>query len=61
MAERDYEKNQDTEQMSDHEPFTMRKSIHSTIYEVSVYFSRTSGETLADKILRMARNEAGWK
>ena len=38
-------------------PFKMRRTIRSTAYEVDVYFSQTSRETLTDKILRMIRNE----
>jgi len=38
-------------------PFIMRRTIGSTAYEVAVYFSQTSRETLADKILRLIRNE----
>ena len=56
--EQNNETNQDTEQVNEHGPFTMRKRIRSTTYEVYVYFSRTNRETLGDKILRMARNEA---
>ena len=58
--ERDYETtNQDSDKASERESFTMRRTIRSTVYDVKVYFSRTSSETLADKILRMIRNEAG--
>ncbi|MDR0412145.1 MAG: transposon-encoded TnpW family protein [Treponema sp.] len=38
--------------------FTLHKNIHSTAYEVVVYFSKTSRETLTDKIRRMIQNEA---
>ena len=38
-------------------PFTMRRTIRSTTYEVAVYFSQTSRETLNDKMLRLIRNE----
>ena len=38
-------------------PFTMRRTIGSTAYEVAVYFSQTSHETLTDKVLRLIRNE----
>jgi hypothetical protein len=38
--------------------FNMRRRIGSTMYEVTVYFSQESDETLDDKILRMIRNEA---
>jgi hypothetical protein len=40
------------------EPFIMRRNIRSTAYEVAVYFSKTSRETLTDKIRRLIRNEA---
>jgi hypothetical protein len=36
-------------------PFKMRRRIGSTAYEVSVYFKAGSGETMDDKILRLAR------
>jgi hypothetical protein len=39
-------------------PFTIRKRIGATNYEVCVYFSRESGESLEDKIIRLVRNEA---
>ena len=38
-------------------PFIMRRTISNTVYEVAVYFSQTSRETLNDKILRLIRNE----
>ena len=38
-------------------PYKMRRTIRSTAYEVDVYFSRTSRETLTDKILRLIKNE----
>ena len=38
-------------------PFIMRRTIRSTVYEVAVYFSQTSRETLTDKIMRLIRNE----
>ena len=34
------------------------KRIGSTTYRVSVHFSRTSKETMSDKILRMIQNES---
>jgi hypothetical protein len=51
---------EDTEKKSqvDTGPFTLRRNIHSTAYEVVVYFSQTSRETLTDKIRRLIRNEA---
>lgn len=33
------------------------KRIGSTIYRVSVHFSKTSRETMNDKILRLIKNE----
>jgi hypothetical protein len=36
-------------------PFNIRRRIGSTTYEVEVYFSPVSGETLDDKILRLVR------
>lgn len=39
-------------------PVTMLKRIGSTNYRVRVHFSGTSRETINDKILRLARNEA---
>ncbi|MDR2559890.1 MAG: transposon-encoded TnpW family protein [Oscillospiraceae bacterium] len=34
------------------------KKIKSTIYEVNVYFSDTSKETINDKIMRLLKREA---
>ena len=34
------------------------KRVGSTTYRVRVYFSRTSKETISDKILRMIQNES---
>jgi hypothetical protein len=39
-------------------PLVIRKRIGTTNYEVSAYFSRTSKESLEDKILRLALNDA---
>jgi hypothetical protein len=39
-------------------PFKIRRRIGSTAYEVEVYFSPVSGETLDDKILRLVRGSA---
>ena len=36
----------------------IRKRIGSTDYEVNVYFSRTSRETMKDKVRRMIKNDA---
>lgn len=40
------------------EPRNFTKRIGSTNYRVSVHFSKTSRETINDKILRLAKNEA---
>ena len=40
------------------EPRSFTKRIGSTNYRVSVHFSKTSRETINDKILRLAKNEA---
>ena len=39
------------------DPVMLRKRIGSTIYTVSVHFSRTSHETMEDKILRLIQRE----
>jgi hypothetical protein len=40
------------------EPLKLLNRIGSTTYEVSVHFSKTSKETLEDKILRLIEREA---
>lgn len=40
------------------EPGVFTKRIGSTNYRVSVHFSKTSRETMNDKILRLVKNEA---
>ena len=37
---------------------SFHKVIGRTLYEVSVHFSQTSTETMADKVERMVRNDA---
>ena len=39
-------------------PFTLRKRIGYTAYEVEVRFNPSSRETLDEKILRLVRGEA---
>lgn len=39
------------------EPMKMMRRIGSMTYEVSVHFSRTSKETIEDKILRLIERE----
>lgn len=38
-------------------PLRMTKRIGSTTYKVNVHFSRTSKETMGDKILRLIEND----
>lgn len=38
-------------------PATMLKRIGGTTYQVSVHFSKTSKETISDKITRLIQNE----
>jgi hypothetical protein len=40
-----------------HEPVVMLKRIGTTTYEIAVYFSKNSKETMSDKISRMIKNE----
>ena len=39
-------------------PRTITRRIGNTNYKVNVHFSRTSRETMNDKIMRLIRNEA---
>jgi len=39
------------------EPYVLKRRIGSTLYTANVYFSAKSSEILADKILRLARND----
>lgn len=39
-------------------PLRMTKRIGSTTYKVSVHFSRTSRETMGDKIMRLIEQDA---
>lgn len=48
----------DVKKEQPHEPGAFVKRIGSTTYRVSVHFSKTSRETMKDKILRLIRNEA---
>ena len=36
---------------------TIKRKIGSTEYEVTIYFSRTSRETISDKIKRLIKND----
>lgn len=42
----------------DSEPSSFKTKIGSTTYHVTVHFSRTSKETMHDKILRLIEREA---
>jgi len=42
---------------NEQEPVKLLKRIGSTVYTVNAYFSENANETLADKILRLARND----
>lgn len=46
------------EQPQDRESSVFTKRIGSTNYLVSVHFSKTSRETMDDKIMRLVKNEA---
>ena len=39
------------------EPYVLHRRIGSTVYTANAYFSTETSETLADKILRLARND----
>ena len=43
------------------EPRTITRRIGQTTYKVNVHFSRTSRETMTDKIMRLIKNEASGK
>ena len=45
------------EMLAGAEPLRLRKRIGSTLYLANAYFSTEASETLADKILRLARND----
>jgi hypothetical protein len=42
-------------------PRTIARRIGNTTYKVNVHFSKTSRETMADKIMRLIKNEASAK
>ena len=48
----------DSVAVSPDKPTVMQKRIGSTTYQVSVHFSKTSTETIGDKISRLIQNEA---
>jgi len=38
-------------------PQKLTRKIGSTVYEVSIHFSKTSRETLSDKVMRLIKTE----
>lgn len=47
------------EQKQEHQPVKFTESIGSTTYKVSIHFSKTSKETLNDKIFWLIKNDNG--
>lgn len=45
------------EQKQEQEPLKFTEAIGSTIYEVSIHFSKTSTETISDKIKRLIQQD----
>ena len=43
------------------EPQTIEKKIGMTTYEVSLYFSKTSTESMSDKVMRLLENDLSVK
>ena len=43
------------------QPPTFTKRIGNTTYRVAVHFSKTSKETITDKILRLIKNDVSFK
>ncbi|EOS76108.1 transposon-encoded TnpW family protein [Lachnospiraceae bacterium 48-42] len=39
------------------EPQTIKRKIGRTIYEVSLHFSKTSSESMSDKVMRLLEND----
>ena len=52
------DKGQETPQERDNKPLRMTKRIGSTTYKVTIHFSKTSRETLQNKMLRLILREA---
>ena len=46
-----------TETQKSEKPVNMSKRIGSTNYRVAIHFSRTSKETIEEKILRLIKND----
>ena len=51
----------DTKRPVSEKPPMFIKKIGGTTYRVSVHFSKTSKETMTDKILRLIKNDASAK
>jgi hypothetical protein len=49
---------QNTSQERENKPLRLTKRIGSTAYKVTVHFSRTSKETISDKLIRLIAREA---
>jgi len=49
---------QNTSQERENKPLRLTKRIGSTTYKVTVHFSRTSKETMSDKLIRLIAREA---
>ena len=47
------------EQKQEQQPVKFTEAIGTTTYEVSIHFSKTSKETLNDKVLRLIKNDTG--
>ena len=48
-----------TERREDSAPVTYTKKVGGTTYQVNVHFSKTSKDTLYDKMLRLIKREVG--
>ena len=48
----------ETHAIQEPEPPTFKKKIGATTYEVFIYFSETSTESLSDKIKRLIQNDS---
>ncbi|MGI6670690.1 MAG: transposon-encoded TnpW family protein [Christensenellales bacterium] len=40
------------------QPIRLKKRIGSTVYKVTIHYSKTSKETMGNKILRLIENDA---
>ena len=51
----------DTKSHTSEQPPTFTQKIGNTTYKVGVHFSKTSKESMTDKILRLIKNEGSIK